>query len=158
MGLLVPTTPLPATEFCHIFSLLLNFVYVTLFYSLFIILSSPITLSQSNLRLANVTFALAKRSICLTFPPLLCIVHHLSIVAEEIQCAPSGLQISGEAFRAWSLAQLPKHMNHWLLFILQLESTHCDDRSFWNIIKMGPMKPIDFKTRHAFLLALIIKL
>lgn len=137
--------------FLSTFCLLLNFVSVTF------IFSPPITLSQSNLMMANVTFALAKRSICLTFPPLpWClfffhrVVHHLSILAEGMQCAPSGLQISGEAFGAWSLARLPKRMNHRLLFILQLESADCNDGSFWSRTQMGPIKPTDFKSKRAF--------
>lgn len=69
----------------------------------------------------------------------------------KMQCAPSGLQISGETFGARSLARFPKHMNHRLLFILQLESAGCKDRSFWNIMQMGPIKPMDFKSQRAFL-------
>lgn len=71
MRLPVITAPLPATEyqllllFFYTSSLLLNFASVT-FYNF---LSSHHTLSQSNLRMANVTFALANRSIWLTFPP-----------------------------------------------------------------------------------------
>lgn len=47
-----------------------------------------------------------------------------------MQHIQSGLQLSSEAFEPKSLASLPKNMNHWLLFIPQLESKDCSDGSF----------------------------
>lgn len=124
MRLLVIATLLPATEykpFCSPISVLLNFI--SFFCTIFPLHQSL----QSKLMIANVTYAVVKLSICLTFLPLpWClfffhhVVHHLSILAEKMQCAPSGLQISGKAFWSQSLNNSPNTIhNHWLLFILQ---------------------------------------
>ncbi len=99
---------LPATSYQPFSSLFLVSCMFVSIVSLFYCFSPTITLCQSNQMIGNVTFALAKHFICLTLPPapwyLLYfhhIVPHLSVLAEEMQCAQSGLQISGEAFRTW---------------------------------------------------------
>ena len=128
-----------------------------------IILIPPIVrplLSRINLGMVKVAIALEEHCICLTFPPLpwclfLChrTVHHVSILAEEVQCAPSCLQVSGEALRSLEFSPTPP--THESLALIY--SAGYNDRSFWNILQMGPIKPPDFISRHGLLWALIIK-